>query len=284
MPPISFRKFIVIVVVISIITGVVWSIWQNNTVGVTHYTVASSKLPEVFSGIKIAQVSDLHNASFGRSNEQIIDALKAEKPALIALTGDLISSTHLDINTAMNFVRQAQKIAPCYYVSGNHEARIGGDYQKLKNSLNRAGVIVLENDTRTLKRNGNTMQIAGIGDPEFIDRESLVQRAIIAQDLEKLHLSQNYTVLLSHRPEAFKEYCDAHINLVLCGHTHGGQFRLPFVGAIVAPDQGFFPRYDSGRYTNGHTTMIISRGLGSSVIPFRFNDQPELVFITLQAR
>lgn len=284
MPPISLRKYVFIVVGAALCALITWTIWQNHTVSVTHFTAVSRELPPSFSGFKIAQVSDLHNASFGPHNEDIIDALNREKPDMIALTGDLISSTHLDMEIATQFIKRAQNIAPCYFVTGNHEARIGSDYLKLKKNLKNAGVVILENKVTALAHGNDFIQIAGLEDPEFVGRASYLQKAVITRKLKDLPLQRGYTLLLSHRPEAFEEYRNAHIDLVLSGHTHGGQLRLPFIGALVAPNQGLFPRFDSGSYSDGKTTMFISRGLGSSVIPFRFNDQPELVFITLQTR
>ena len=91
----------------------------------------------------------------------------------------------------------------------------------------------------------------------------------------------SYIILLSHRPELFESYVSCNIDLVLSGHAHGGQFRLPFIGGLIAPDQGIFPKYDAGLFTNGSTNMIVSRGLGNSIIPIRFNNRPEVIVIEL---
>lgn len=99
--------------------------------------------------------------------------------------------------------------------------------------------------------------------------------------LNSMNVTDSYCVLLSHRPEAFESYATQDIDLVLSGHAHGGQFRLPFIGGIVAPNQGFFPKYDSGMFSNNNTTMIVSRGLGNSIISIRFNNRPELVMVEL---
>ena len=123
----------------------------------------------------------------------------------------------------------------------------------------------------------------GIGDPSFQedylfgDSESVARQAIERQQNE----SDGYTILLSHRPELFDLYVDTGMDLVFSGHAHGGQFRLPFLGGLVAPNQGFFPRYDAGRFTNENTTMIVSRGVGNSIFPIRFNNRPEIVLVTL---
>lgn len=96
-----------------------------------------------------------------------------------------------------------------------------------------------------------------------------------------LEQESSYSILLSHRPELFETYVACGVDLILSGHAHGGQFRLPFVGGLIAPDQGLFPKYDAGLYTDGNTNMIVSRGLGNSIIPIRFNNRPEIVLINL---
>ena len=124
----------------------------------------------------------------------------------------------------------------------------------------------------------------GIADPSFQeddlfgDSESVARQAIERQQNE----SDGYTILLSHRPELFDLYVDTGMDLVFSGHAHGGQFRLPFVGGLVAPNQGFFPKFDEGRFTEENTTMIVSRGVGNSIIPIRFNNRPEIVLVTLR--
>ena len=123
----------------------------------------------------------------------------------------------------------------------------------------------------------------GIDDPSFQedylfgDSESVVRQAIY--DLQ--NESDGYTILLSHRPELFDLYVETEMDLVFSGHAHGGQFRLPFVGGLVAPNQGFFPKYDAGLFSEGSTNMIVSRGVGNSIIPIRFNNRPEIIVATL---
>ena len=102
--------------------------------------------------------------------------------------------------------------------------------------------------------------------------------------LEELHSEKDgFTILLSHRPELFDTYADQGMDLVLSGHAHGGQFRLPFIGGLVAPNQGLFPKYDAGIYTEDNTNMLVSRGVGNSILPFRINNRPEVILIELQA-
>lgn len=260
---------------------VIWIYQTNVTVGTTHYKIESGRLPEAFNHFKIVSVSDLHNAKFGKDNGVIIRAVKEEKPDIIAITGDLVDYSKTDIATAEALVKELVKIAPCYYVTGNHEAWLGEKYNRLEKILLDASVTVLRDKTVKLTENNQTIQLAGLDDPDFSDRASYNQQEILENTLADMSLTDDYCVLLSHRPETFGAYVNKNIDLVLSGHAHGGQFRLPFIGGIIAPNQGFFPKYDAGTYTENNTTMIVSRGLGNSVIPVRFNNRPEIVSVEL---
>lgn len=261
----------------------VWIVWSNVTVGATYYTVASDRLPAAFDGYRIAVISDLHNAEFGENNSTLISLVEQEAPDIIAFTGDLIDtgSDH-DVAIAEALVRELAKIAPCYYVTGNHEARVPGPYHELEQDLLSMGVIVLHDSAERLVRDGETLQIAGLDDPNFTDRDTSLHEAILRSKLQDMGLTGDYCVLLTHRPETIEAYKSEDIDLVLSGHTHGGQFRLPFLGGIAAPNQpGLFPKYDAGRFDEGNTTMIVSRGVGNSSIPFRINNRPEVVVVDL---
>ena len=248
------------------------------------YAVTSEDLPESFDGYRIAHVSDLHNAEMGDDNEKLLAMLRDGGPDLIAITGDLIDSRNTDVEVALRFAEEAVKIAPCYYVTGNHEARVS-EYSELKEGLTELGVVVLEGERVELEQSGETITLIGVNDPSFQtdylfgDSETVMQGSL----QELIHKEDDYTVLLSHRPELFKVYVESGADLVLSGHAHGGQFRLPFVGGLVAPNQGLFPEYDAGLYTEENTNMIVSRGIGNSILPFRFNNRPEVIFIELES-
>ena len=277
------KKRVLFVVAFVLVVLIVWTLWGNTALEVNEYEVVSDRIPQGFEGFRIAQVSDLHNAEFGEGNEKLIQLLSQTDPDIIVLTGDLIDSRHTDIEIALDFARLAIKLAPVYYVSGNHEARVR-EYEDLKMGLAEAGMVILENQKVQITREGGSITLVGIGDPSFQedylfgDSESVARQAIEHQQNE----SDGYTILLSHRPELFDLYVDTEMDLVFSGHAHGGQFRLPFVGGLVAPNQGFFPKFDEGRFTEENTTMIVSRGVGNSIIPIRFNNRPEIVLVTLR--
>ncbi|MBQ4522016.1 MAG: metallophosphoesterase [Lachnospiraceae bacterium] len=269
-------------ITILIITVVLflWILWGNRTVELNNITISSKDLPSVFSGYKIAQISDLHNAQFGNENAMLIRLLKEASPDIIVITGDIVDSTHTDMDTAITFVHNIVEIAPCYYITGNHEAWLGSDYNELENALIDAGVIVLHDEAVTLEEEGQTIQMIGIDDPDF---SYIAADKIISTKLENTNITQEFTIMLSHRPELFDSYVENEIDLVLSGHAHGGQVRIPLIGGLIAPDQGLFPEYDAGVYSKGNTTMVVSRGIGNSVIPIRINNRPEIVLIELQS-
>lgn len=284
----NFKKIlnkttVTIIALIAVTAVLVWIIWANKALELSEFTISDTRLPSEFDGFRIAHISDLHNTQLGKDNKDLIRMLKETKPDMIAITGDLIDSRNTDISVSLKFAEEAVKIAPCYYVNGNHEARVP-EYEELKAGLEKAGVHILENQKTKIELNGNYITIIGVNDPSFEsdyllgDSESVMDKHLISLHDE----TDSYTVLLSHRPELFEIYVKYGIDLILSGHAHGGQFRFPFIGGIFAPNQGFFPQYDSGLYSKDGTSMIVSRGLGPSVFPLRLNNRPELVLIELK--
>ena len=280
------KKIIVLAVVATILLAlIIWTAWGNTALELNTYTISSDKLPEAFDGYRIAHVSDLHNAEMGKDNDKLLKMLREAEPDIIAITGDIIDSRNTDVEIALNFTRAAMEIAPCYYVTGNHEARVS-EYDELKEGLIKQGVAFLDDERIELELSGETIVLLGVNDPSFQtdylfgDSETVMQSKL----QEIINEEDTYTILLSHRPELFKVYTESKVNLVLSGHAHGGQFRIPFMGGLVAPNQGLFPKYDAGLYTEENTNMIVSRGIGNSILPFRFNNRPEVILIDLYSK
>ena len=275
------NAIILVAVSIAFVAIVIWIAWGNSALMVNEIKITNDKIPQSFEGFRIAQVSDLHNAELGKDNNKLIEKLNECEPDIIVLTGDLIDSNHTNLEVALSFARQAVKIAPCYFVTGNHEAWVGSQYEELKTSLENAGVTVLQDEAIELNYGDECIQLIGLNDPDFSERDSFLSESILETKLSQVNISNGFTILLSHRPEYFNVYQNKNIDLVLSGHAHGGQFRLPFLGGVIAPNQGLFPKYDAGIYTENGTTMIVSRGIGNSIIPVRINNRPEIVIIEL---
>lgn len=244
----------------------IWVIWGNMTVALNRITVTQANLPDAFDGYRIAHVSDLHNSDLWK---KAITQLKKAEPDIICITGDLVDSNRTDVDVALAFAAEAVKIAPCYYVPGNHESRLEeAVYTQLVDGLTALGITVLQDTYTKLTCQGDAIFLGGLG---FLN----------PQKNAALGYMDGFKILLAHHPEYFSDYARENFQLVLSGHAHGGQFRLPFIGGLYAPGQGFLPEYDGGLYTNGSTAMIVSRGIGNSSFPIRFNNRPEVILITL---
>ncbi|MBR6801241.1 MAG: metallophosphoesterase [Eubacteriaceae bacterium] len=270
------------IIVIIFLTLTIWAVWANKAIEINYHEVISPLIPDAFEGFKIAHLSDLHNESFGEDNEKLIDVLRENSPDIIVITGDIIDSRRTNMDVAENFVSEAVKIAPVYYVNGNHEARISG-YDDFEKRLISCGVAVLNNESIFLKKGDDSINLIGLRDPSF-DRGEYIEdtEGKLTDRLENLK-KEGYNILLSHRPEYFEVYVKSGIDLVFTGHAHGGQFRLPFIGGLYAPGQGIFPKYTSGMHTSENTSMLVSRGLGNSIIPIRINNRPEVIFVMLKS-
>ncbi len=255
---------------------------QNNWIGVSRLTISFDKLPEKFDGFKIIHLSDLHSKSFGKNQQRLANILDKSKPDMIVITGDLVDQKHYDEQVALELINQSVEIAPVYFVMGNHEWW-SGQFASLEKRLLEAGVHVLRNSWRDIEVDGQKVVVCGIDDPAAAgsqyDEDSFIDQQL-QETLSKLS-KDSFKILLSHRPEKLTLYAHYEADMVVSGHAHGGQFRIPFIGGLVAPNQGFFPKYTSGIHREKETTMIVSRGLGNSIIPLRILNRPEVIEIVL---
>ncbi|MBQ4569441.1 MAG: metallophosphoesterase [Ruminococcus sp.] len=257
----------------------------NKDLRLSKYTVTSQDLPHSFQGFRIAQVSDLHNRTLGKDNKKLLSMLRECKPDIIVMTGDIIDSRTPKVSIATDFAQEAAKIAPCYYVPGNHEARVPEDFEALLAGLGSAGIKVLRNESTKLEKDGEYITLLGADDPWFANgNTSRYDTQYMRDTLDSIALGNEdeFTLLLSHRPELFEAYAQHHIDLTLSGHVHGGQIRLPFVGGLYGPNQGLLPTYDKGLYTKDNSNMIVSSGVGNSLFPLRIFNPPEVVLVELQ--
>lgn len=279
-----FRRKITILIAL-VILAVIFCYFENNALVTSKYTYTTNKINSELNGYRIVQISDLHNKEFGRENEKLLNKVDAMHPDMIVLTGDLVDSSHTDISSALRFVKKAVKIAPTYYVTGNHEyALFQKEYQTLKKGLKAAGVIQLDNKAIKIS---DHFYLAGIRDQRFEDDGELSQYTDdfeTASDQVIKEIPKNaFKVLLAHEPQWLDRYAKSEVDVVLSGHAHGGQIRIPLTKiGLVAPDQGLLPKYTAGIYKKNKTTMYVSRGLGNSILPQRIFNRPEVVMITLK--
>lgn len=278
-----------IMLIIGIVLLVLFCYEQNNLLKVTRITVYSKNLPKAFEGMKIVHLSDLHGKVFGENQRTLVEKIKAEKPDIIVFTGDMVDKRDFDEKPGLLLMRELKAVAPVYFVLGNHEAW-ANNWERLREQLKDESVIVLENEGTQLKRGDTDIWIFGMSDPKSKpgQKEKAYAKKVLTaaeKEFEKENPSgkpMKYKLLLSHRPELFSLYKEYGYDMVFSGHTHGGQIRLPFVGGVVAPSQGLFPKYYAGLYSDGNTNMVISCGLGNSVIPQRVFNRPEMVVVTLK--
>lgn len=269
---------------LALIALTVWTFWGNTALKATEITFASARVPAALDGLVIAQVSDLHDAVLGKDNADIVSLIEKRRPDIIVMTGDMVDSNRGNVERSVALAEKLCQIAPVYYVNGNHEAALSySEYHRFTKELTAVGVSVLEDINEFVTYRGTPLQIIGLNDCGFISGSSAVRRGIMQNTLTLLARGDMFTLLLSHRPEFFETYAVSGVDLVLCGHAHGGQIRLPFIGGVYSPGQGMWPKYDSGLYRQGDTAMIVSRGIGNSQFPVRINNRPEIVFITLRS-
>lgn len=245
---------------------------------ISRYEVNSQKLPESFDGFKIVQLSDLHGAEFGEDGMELVDKVGSLEPDMIALTGDFVTDEG-DLAAVEKLAARLVKLCPVYFVSGNHEFG-SGLAVKVRNILERAGVKYLSNEYLTINRGEDEILLGGVEDPlayaDMLSPDELAQKMNDAAP-------DAFKILLGHRNYWMTEYPELPVDLIFCGHAHGGLIRIPGVGGLIGTDRRLFPDFDAGEYNNGRYTLIVSRGLGNSVpIPRVFN-RPEIVCVELSS-
>jgi len=273
-----------LIVIFLVVILLLFCSWQNNSIVISHYEYAGDKVDSALNGLHIVHLSDLHNKEF---HGRLAAAIKEQQPDFIVITGDLIDRNCTNLDIALDLVKEAVSLAPVYFVSGNHEEQ-SNMYPELQSRLKACGVIILDNEANIVEFRGGNFNFIGLVDPQSYKNKlsnpygTEEQGKIIKEIIKANRVEDKFNILLAHRPEFFEVYAECGIDLVFTGHAHGGQIRLPMIGGLVAPGQGFLPKYTSGLHTMGNTAMVISRGLGNSIFPQRIFNRPELVVVTLK--
>ncbi len=254
-------------------------------IDISHYTVSDKKIKVPF---RIVQVSDLHSCKYGKDEEKLISAIQEQDPDIVVMTGDIFDDVYKNTNTEI-FLDRISKLYPSYYVTGNHEVRVSEEEYNIKmDILDKYNIKRLRHDKVTIEYEENAkIYLCGIDDDELYYYDPQNENRNFEEDINELSKSVEndaFSVLISHKPNHFdKYYSNQNFDLILCGHAHGGQIRIPhIINGVFAPDQGFFPKYTKGKYENNNVTMIVSTGLSKKypLIP-RFCNRPEIVTIDL---
>ncbi|UNC93766.1 metallophosphoesterase [Candidatus Contubernalis alkaliaceticus] len=254
------------------LTFISYLFYEVNSIAVTKYVVPIKNLPLSFDGFTILHLTDLHSKEYGNNQKRLINLINQHEFDMVAITGDVIDKDNPAVMPTINLIRGLPQ-KPIFFVPGNHEWRTN---YTIKEPLLAEGIQILENSNEKFIKGDNHLWIIGVDDP-YLEKDDLDKA------LEGTHDSSP-RLLLAHAPNIYSSAIHSNVDLVMAGHTHGGQVRLPFVGAIIAPGQGLFPKLDYGMFQSKATTMIINGGLGESVLPVRFNNRPEILLITLERK
>ena len=272
----------IVVLAALVFGGVRWFQWQQTGIEVTETAVELSGLPEGFDGLRLVHLSDNHGHEFGEDNSELLAMAEEQNPDLIVITGDLIDREE-QVPMVPALAKGLCAIAPTYYVTGNHEWSLGSRaVRELKDLLETCGVTVLSNEYRVLEKDGASVVLAGVDDPNgYADQKT-------PEELYEEIADKNpdsFVILLAHRNDAIERYAAAGYDLVLSGHAHGGIVRLPFTDGLLSPARTFFPTWTAGVYTVENTTLFVSRGLGNNTVPingFRLFNRPDLAVLELK--
>ena len=252
----------------------------------TYYEILSSKITDP---IRIVQLTDLHNSEFGTDNRRLVEQVENQEPDLILMTGDMLNSFDENTDIAVKLIEDLSTVAPVYYSYGNHEEEYEENYQKsLVPLLEEAGAVVLDKTYEDITVVSQRIRLGGIYGycvPEkFLETNEADPKECAF--LDEFMNTDNFTLLMCHMPYTWRVLNGLEewkIDCVMCGHAHGGQMRIPFLGGFYAPDEGWFPGVEQGCWASEDSRryLVLSAGLGSSFHIPRFNNVPEIVVLDL---
>ena len=278
----NFSIILGAIILVLFVTLVIWGVYCDNTIAITNYCVNITKND---AKLKFVVITDLHNKEYGEKNADLAELVKEQNPDFIAVCGDMVNRGDPDTTKMKDVLEKLSKIAPTYCCLGNHErdnaAKFGTDF---KSETNSTGAVLLDNEYIKFTKNGKSVLIGGVSDYPYYEfytpDDDVPSRTLWEEFAEKA--KNNFTILLHHQPEYIAEDAKkTDIDLIVCGHTHGGQIQLPFIGGVIAPNQGLFPKYDKGEFDLDGTKMIVCAGLSNTVFIPRINNQVEIGVVTV---
>jgi hypothetical protein len=247
---------------------------------ITKYTIHSDKIPKSFDGFCIAHISDTHS----RPAKGLFELIKEQNPDIICISGDMFHDDDSDACNFWSLFSDLLSLAPVYLVSGNHDVW-HTNYVSFFKRITDLGGILMDSKMRIIERNGEKISLFGVGDP-FSKVPKLIEESLNSSFLS-LPQFDGYKILLFHRANLFDKIKDLGFDLILSGHMHGGQIRVPFIGGTLAPtssilsERMIFPRYTGGKYEHENSCMIVNRGASNTLSVPRFANPPEVGIITL---
>lgn len=278
----NFSIILGAIILVLFVTLVIWGVYCDNTIAITNYCVNNTKND---AKLKFVVITDLHNKEYGEKNADLAELVKEQNPDFIAVCGDMVNRGDPDTTKMKDVLEKLSKIAPTYCCLGNHErdnaAKFGTDF---KSETNSTGAVLLDNEYIKFNKNGKSVLIGGMSDYPYYEfytpDDDVPSRTLWEEFAEKA--KNNFTILLHHQPEYIAEDAKkTDIDLIVCGHTHGGQIQLPFIGGVIVPNQGLFPKYDKGEFDLDGTKMIVCAGLSNTVFIPRINNQVEIGVVTV---
>lgn len=248
--------------------------FTNTKLEVNEYTYTSTKLPKDFDGYKIVQLSDLHHKNFGTNQSELIELIKAQKPDLILLTGDIVDEDHTDMKSVEDLFKGIEGVAPIYYTTGNHEldSKAKSQYGQLLNLMDKYGVVDLDDESVEISKGDSSIYLHG-----QMFRSYYVTDYLSEADRGK------FNILMYHCSDYFDLISNYGYDIIFAGHSHGGIIRLPIIGGIFGNSGDYFPDYAGGVYYKDNCTLFSNRGLGDAKVP-RFYNPPEILSITLKCK
>ena len=273
-------KIIISSVLAVAVVTIIYGLYCSNTIEIKNYSLRSDRIS---SQIRFVFISDLHCKEYGEKNSDLVAKIKEQNPDFIAVGGDMVNKYSTDDHVMREFLPQLAEIAPTYCILGNHELALKNEID-FKNDIDLTGAKLLDNESVTLNINGEKILLGGMSDFPYYEYNSPDYDTPERYFWDEFNESSKncYSILLHHQPEYISNHVDdAKIDLIMCGHTHGGAVQIPFIGGVFAPNQGFFPKYDKGEFDFDNTKMIISAGLGDAYPVLRLNNCPEITVVKI---
>lgn len=273
-------KIIVLSILTVVIVTVIYGLYCSNTLEIKNYSLSTDKIT---SQVRFVFISDLHCKEYGNKNSDLVAKINEQNPDFIAVGGDMVNKYSADDHVMRELLPQLAEIAPTYCVLGNHELALI-DEVDFKNDIDLTGAKLLDNESVTLNINGEKILLGGMSDFPYYEYNAPDYDTPERYFWDEFNESSKncYSILLHHQPEYLEGIMqDSKVDLVMCGHTHGGAVQIPFVGGVFAPNQGFFPKYDKGEFDLYDTKMIVSAGLGDAYPVLRMNNCPEISVVEI---